>query len=211
MLNYSKKYTWGYYYQFQEIVGKALDNTGKSLNDLFDAYNLDYALSGLFNLVEGDYVLKAHIQTLWDRLKVRYGDEYFVVSNKKLNLNSPTAEDVGIIRIFVVTLVSVIMNTYDRYSVILDSYANAKTRLMDKLRDEGNSITRFNDTPQNEEDDDEFENDEHVTNLTNYKTENAREVMTPIARLEELTRLYDNIIKDWTDEFKGVFIEEANI
>ena len=58
---------------------------------------------------------------------------------------------------------------------------------------------------------DEFDGDAHVTNLTSYKTENAREVMTPIARLEELTRLYDNIIKDWTDEFKGVFIEEANI
>lgn len=211
MLDFSKKYTWGYYYQFQELVGKGLDTSGESLNDLFDAYNLDYAMSGLFNLVEGDYVLKAHIQTLWDRLKVRYGEEYFIVSNKPLNLNSPTTEDVEIIRSHVLVIVSVLMNTYDRYSVILDAYSNAKTRLMDKLRDEGNSISRFNDTPQNEEEDDEFEGDAHVTNLTSYKTENAREVMTPIARLEELTRLYDNIIKDWTDEFKGVFIEEANI
>lgn len=214
MLNftpYLKRYEKEYLYRFDEIVGKGLDNTSESLSDLFDTYGLDYALSGLFTLVDGDYNAKAHIDTLFERLKIRFGKEYWLVSENEIDLSNKSADDIALIREHLLTLVGIIMNTYDRYASILDAYSNAKSSLMNKLQDVSSGVSRYNDTPQNEEANDEFEGDAHVTNLTKFENQMERDVMTPVARLDELTRLYNNIIKDWTNEFQSLFISEGGI
>lgn len=46
-------------------------------------------------------------------------------------------------------------------------------------------------------------------NSQNISREN--DMMTKMQRLNEIKNLYQDVIKDWTDEFKGLFIDEMNI
>ena len=46
-------------------------------------------------------------------------------------------------------------------------------------------------------------------NSQNISREN--DMMTKMQRLNEIKNLYQDVLKDWTDEFKGLFIDEMNI
>ena len=97
-------------------------------------------------------------------------------------------------------MMSIMEQSYDRYSTLLKNYADQKANLLNKVE----AITRFNDTPQ---DSGEFADDRHTTHITTSKNDYD----TLMARINEIDRDYRNLLKDWTEEFSVLFIHEEGL
>lgn len=95
-----------------------------------------------------------------------------------------------------------------RYVELLAIYATQKSKLLDQVESTTTGIARFNDTPQDEGD---FANDEHTTNITQSTGTSLMDFNTPMARLKEIEESYHNVMLLWADEMDKLFIEENNI
>lgn len=91
------------------------------------------------------------------------------------------------------------LSTYERYNAILGFYNAKKAQLLDKIGSE--TKAKFNDTPQNGGD---FDNDEHLSTITTTTTE--QDLVPLINRLDDVSRLYKDVLSDWADEFAVLFI-----
>lgn len=151
-----------------------------------------------------------HIGDLWSLLKTRFVNEYvFDLSfNEDIyGINPSQAWDsdklnewIDKAHEFIFRLLSIMTETYERYSTLLDFYSAKKSQLLDKVE----SLTRFNDTPQ---DSGEFSDDEHTTHITSSKNDYD----TLMARIDEVDRKYRNLLKDWSNEFECLFIHEESL
>lgn len=112
---------------------------------------------------------------------------------------------------FIVALTNIFVQTKDRYMFLLQAYKSEETKLLDGVKTLTTGVGRFNDTPQNITDGDEFGDNTHLSNITKSTAEASSDFDTKMARLDEITRKYRNLLKDWTDEFDSLFIEERNI
>ena len=109
---------------------------------------------------------------------------------------------------FIAKLIQVLEMTAPRYLTILKAYKDSQNALLDPVRISNSGITRFNDTPQDEGD---FANDEHTTNLTEDTRTTENDMDSKMGRIREIERSYSNILLNWSNEFEGLFIEESNI
>ena len=100
---------------------------------------------------------------------------------------------------FMTQVCSIIQATYDKYKQILDIYSDEETDLMAQVK--ASNTIKFNDTPQSSGD---HTFDDYVSTYT--KSENASDVGTPIARIDEIHRLYHDVYSEWADEFGGLFM-----
>lgn len=106
--------------------------------------------------------------------------------------------DEEIVNDFVRRLCSIYVQSVDRYKTLLGIYTEQKANLMSKVS--STSISRFNDTPQNGGD---WSDDEHTSNITRNESEND---FTPVMdRIKTIQDNYRNLVKDWMDEFRGLF------
>ena len=95
------------------------------------------------------------------------------------------------------------LSTYERYIALIDFYTAKKAQLLDKIGSE--TKAKFNDTPQNGGD---FDNDEHLSTITTTTTE--QDLVPLINRLDDVSRLYKDVLSDWADEFASLFIEPGD-
>ena len=150
----------------------------------------------------------AFVGDIWQTLKFRYRHEYiFPLSFYKddsVAFNDWSAEEKAEFykksNEFTEKLLSIMEFTYERYSSLLSIYRNEEADLMAKVE----SITRFNDTPQNSG---EFADDSHTTNITTSQNDYD----TYMGRLREIQSYYANVLKDWSDEFSPLFIHEEGL
>lgn len=96
----------------------------------------------------------------------------------------------------------VYLSTYEKYIVLLDFYAAEKTHLLNRIG--SISKNKYNDTPQNGGD---FDNDEHLSTINTTTVE--QDVSPLINRLDDISKLYQNVLSDWADEFKHLFIPQG--
>lgn len=97
---------------------------------------------------------------------------------------------------FMKKIVYQMVATYPRYKKLLDSYAAEESKLMDQVK----SYTKFNDTPQMAN---QYDSNEYVSTYTEY----GNDIATKMARLDEIKRMYADLMNDWVDEFHNLFIE----
>lgn len=109
---------------------------------------------------------------------------------------------------YIAKLLYILEMTSPRYLKLLEVYESQKDKLLDPVKITSGGITRFNDTPQDEGD---FANDEHTTNLTEDTRETSNELDTKMARIKEIESNYNNVLLNWSNEFESIFIEEGNI
>ena len=102
---------------------------------------------------------------------------------------------------------SVLNRTHERYILLLDSYAGAKSKMMDDVKSTTSSKRKYNDTPQNANTEGVYEGDNYITDFTKFDTENATEFATKMQRLKELDDLYNDVMDEWVDEFQKTFLE----
>lgn len=144
---------------------------------------------------EGDHDPKPYIEDLFNLLKARFYDWYAVEidsADDPLTNSSPELTD------FMIKFINVLVNTYDKYAAILDSFAIAKAKLMGQV--ESSTETGYNDTPQSEGD---YTDSTHRSSYT--KVTSLVDGATPIDRLDEIQKKIRNIMLEWSDEFKPLF------
>ena len=89
-----------------------------------------------------------------------------------------------------------------KFSLLIANQEANKDKLLGQIK--SSSVSRFNDTPQNQG---EFEDNSHNTNVT--KTENATDGTTLLARLNEIENNLKRLYEDWSNEFRKFIIWSA--
>lgn len=153
---------------------------------------------------------KPHIQNLLEQLYARFWKHCCFALHKEVALDDLMTEASDEITDVLGNIVMIILQTYDRYAKLLDIYASESSKLLDGIKTTTSGVGRFNDTPQNITDGDEFGDNTHVSNITKSTAEAISDADTKMARIDEIDRRYRNILKDWTNEFEGLFIEGEN-
>ena len=156
----------------------------------------------------------------------RYKDEFFISYRKDYtpwdeslpDITDSEVQDILLKQMWI--LLNYIDKTSPKYRKLLALYTSAEDKLLDKLQTivdadaDTNGTSRFNDTPQNPAEEDEFAEDDYTTNLTksNSHSESGSTTSydegTIMSRLDEIHRLYQNVMERWVGEFEKFFWEE---
>ena len=195
-----------YYYKFNDIE----DTTGLSLavfnsvpltNVAPDTYtNLPFTLTDLY--VEG----------LWQRIVARYHEDYVLCIKKGCHESAPNNDEVNdAFSRWFERLLNFIAQTYDRYTTLLNFYADEKANLMEDIKATSKNKVKFNDTPQNANTGDTYEGDNYITHFTKTEGETSSPLMSKMMRLKEIQDHFKNLWADWVDEAEKLFIEGENL
>ncbi len=109
---------------------------------------------------------------------------------------------------FIAKLVYILEMTTPRYTTLINSYEQSKAKLLNPVIIKTTGINRFNDTPQDQGD---FANDPHTTNLTEIDNKTENEADTAMGRIREIEENYKNLLLNWSREFESLFLSEDNI
>ena len=202
-----KSFKINYYFTLQEIIEFAYIQE-KHLIDKFTFYNipsLDIIKSNLIPANNANGLLEPIINELWQSIIARYYDDYAVmISEEDDTIPSLTWENISP---FFNKLINTITRTKDYYLTLLNIYNNQKNNLLSQVKSISTNTTRFNDTPQNGG---EFVDDNHTSEFTKVNNSIESDVNTMMYRINEIQKLYRNVMKDWVDEFEKLFIERGD-
>ena len=99
---------------------------------------------------------------------------------------------------------NIINMTYERYYPMLKAYRDNQSDPIPQLESSSSGSTRFNDTPQ---DGGDFADDGHTTNITQSESSSKVDSGSLVDRLDGLYKNWRDVMRDWTGEFKGLFME----
>lgn len=178
---------------------------GEWFTKLLADAGLSYAFTALGNAYTDD-VKKAIVNTLITTIYNRhYKDYFFAVDMLWQDNYNLTLED---FKVAINPLLNVLELTAPRYIPLLkqsEKYSNDPTG---KIGSTTTGRTRFNDTPQDEG---EFNDEEHASNVSKQVTETQVDVGSIMTRLEELFKNYRSIILEWSNEFNRLFFKEEQL
>lgn len=164
------------------------------------------------------YVFKEHAQELLRVLYNRFGRSYFVKSRSDDPIDIKEEAKVKMN-----ALVSILNMTYNKYATLLDNLETLKNKLINPKESgyhsttetSGNGSNRFNDTPQNTG---AFDTDPYTTNFNESETtgdsettsENTVNDLYNVEKIAMLEDKYRIVLLNWSNEFKRLFMMEAN-
>ena len=200
------KYEKEYFWQFKEVIASSVTPEYNIRNTAILTIIKNMIIGGytttLTRMVMGEQVwTNTNYPKVIDLVIKRFKDEYAIVTKEDSLTNDDKYK-------FIDKLLNILEMTAPRYLSLLDSYSAAEEHLLDPVGIKSTGITRFNDTPQDEGD---FANDEHTTNLTQFDNSTENDLDTKMGRIKEINDNYRNILLDWSNEFHSLFIEEVNI
>lgn len=108
-------------------------------------------------------------------------------------------------------IINVLNLTMPKYIPILYQYENNYEDPLRKLESESESYTRHNDTPQNEEDDVDFNTPDYATDMGKSKNIAKADAGSVPEKLRELQDKFKSIILEWSNEFDPIFIDEYQL
>ena len=166
-----------------------------------------------FLTISGGHVtgFDSYVAPLIEAIERKYNDHIAVITRGAGDEIDPLIEETAFgnaVKSFVMSLLSVIKCTYPRYSTVLQAYAAQQSALLSKVKVESESLSRFNDAPQNSGD---YAGDTYASNYQYVKGEQEIDHGTPIERLHQIEISYNNVIKDWLNEFAPMFLLEVNL
>ena len=139
---------------------------------------------------------------------VGYVDKWFIPGREvELTLEEQEAIKISFLKKFMV----VYNFSKEKYLTLLNLYTAQKDNLMKQLEGTTTSTSdhRENDTPQNGG---TWEDDEHSSyyEQNGSTTTVSTDPMTVMARLDEIQRMFRNLLEDWCKEFRKLFITPHN-
>ena len=102
----------------------------------------------------------------------------------------------------------VIEMTSPRYLTLMKAYSDSQDNLLSPVETKTTGSNRFNDTPQDEGD---FANDEHTTNISEMENTIQNDLDSKMGRIREIESNYSNLLLQWSNEFESLFTEKINI
>lgn len=153
-----------------------------------------------------------YVRELWNLILLTYGDQC-VISVMKASQIRPTFFR------FVKQFTRILNETYDRFTLELSLYDKEKDSLMNRLKQistsqsSGTNKHKVNDTPQNYGNNasDEYQTDYYLSNFektedeASVTTESEADPTTIMSRLNEISSLYRDLMRDWSLEFRVLF------
>ena len=187
------------------------------LNELYDGRDFVSFIDNLFNWSDNDFldynifeiknnaiVLKDIAQKILKRVFNRFYSDFCY----SLPEDASDEEKNESLKNFFLRFLDVFDFSYGKYYRILKIYQDYEDDLMKRLGSHSESVARFNDTPQDEGD---FSDDEHTTNITKNEVDTETDTATTMGRINELQNSYRNIEMVWLNEFGRLFILKENI
>ena len=105
-------------------------------------------------------------------------------------------------------LVNVLDLTLPKYAALLTQFAKYSDDPLAPISSSTTGRTRFNDTPQ---DDGDFNDEDHATNVSDSSSETNVDVGSIMTRLGELFKNFESIILRWSNEFNSLFFKEVQL
>lgn len=195
------KYEESFFWSFKEVLNPTGSKESYQL-DNSDILSIANSMTG-FNtsLISNNVWTNENYSKVLDLVVKRFHDHYcFSTMSSEFSIEKQ--------RNFIAKLLTILEMTSPRYLKLLEVYNEAKDELLSPVKIETNRLTRFNDTPQDEGD---FANDEHTTNLTEDTGTTNNDLDSKMGRIREIESYYNNLLLNWSNEFESIFLEEANI
>lgn len=93
--------------------------------------------------------------------------------------------------------------TFPKYVRLIKLYEAKEAELMNRLESETESLSKFNDTPQEEGD---YSTDAHTTTATKATTKTATDYETPMKRLKEIRDNLEDLYNAWAEDYANLFV-----
>lgn len=104
-----------------------------------------------------------------------------------------------------------INNTAPKYIPLLYQYVQNYENPFKMLESISESFNRFNDTPQNVQDEVDFNTEQYATTMGKSKNVSQVDSASVLTHLEELKDKFRSVILDWSNEFNRLFISELQL
>lgn len=196
------KYEIRYYWNLKEILARNKEDYQVNSEDLrtllVSLIQAGFQTSVLDN--EYDWTNDNYPKVL-DLVIRRHITDYCVVSDSEAYPATPAKN-------FLAKLIYVLEMTTPRYTTLINSYEESRENLLNPVIIKTTGINRFNDTPQDEGD---FANDSHTTNLTEIENKTENDADTAMGRIREIEENYKNLLLIWSREFESLFLSEDNL
>ena len=107
--------------------------------------------------------------------------------------------------------INILNLTMPKYIPILYQYEKNYEDMLRKVESESESFSRFNDTPQNEQDEVDYNTEDYATNMGKNKSVSKIDSNSLPNKLKELQENFKSIILEWSNEFDMMFIDEYQL
>ena len=210
------------WFTFGEILGRSGESPTQEdvayplpyedVNELADFSDFLGTACALY-FTKTDTTEQGIINKLLTEIYARYYDHYvFATEEEILSGTNYTTEFETALSLFRTRFTSIFNQTYDRYMNLVKTYQSQLSKLLDSVKTKSTGVGKFSDTPQNAiVNGYEFGDNGHISNLTKSENETETEFDTKMGRIDEIQRKFRNILKDWSEEWNGLFIEDGNI
>ena len=200
MLNkckYEKRFFWN----LKEVLNPLGNKEGYNLSNA-EVLSIIASMTGYSTpLINNGSWTKQEYGKVLDLVIKRYLDHYcFYTLSEEFSVEKQ--------KNFIAKMLYIVEMTSPRYLKLLSIYTSEDNKLLNPVEISSEALTRFNDTPQDEGD---FANDEHTTNLTEDTRSTKNDLDTPMGRIREIESNYNNLLLNWSNEFESLFLEESNI
>ena len=108
-------------------------------------------------------------------------------------------------------VVNVLNLTLPKYLPMIYQAEQIYQDALKKLESETESLTRFNDTPQEEQDEIDFNTPAYATNMGKSASVSKVDSGSPVDRMEALRTKWKSIILEWSNEFDMIFVDEYQL
>ncbi len=98
--------------------------------------------------------------------------------------------------------------TKTKYDKLVTLYQNEQNDLLGKISTTRNDVNRFLDVAENAED--FLDDNKYATNITKNEGTVTQDAGTILQRLDEVRKLYYDVIARWVNEFESLFISHLN-
>lgn len=174
-------------------------------SNMLSAADLKYNINGL-NANITDATIKSIVNSLMTIVYNRHFDEYMYSMDMEWDedLSLTTSHFPYAMK----DLINVLNLTAPKYIPLFRAFSDKSSDPIAKVESITTGSARYNDTPQDEGD---FANDEHTTNITQTSSSQQVDAGSIMTRLAELYRDFKSIILEWSNEFDKIFLREEQL
>ena len=108
-------------------------------------------------------------------------------------------------------LLNTLQLTMPKYIPILYQYTQNYEIPLDKIESISEAFNRFNDTPQNEQDEVDFNTDDYATSMGRSKAITKADTGSLVERIRALQDAWKSVLLEWANEFNDDFIYENQL
>lgn len=174
-------------------------------SSILSSANLELAIYGVSQLITDD-IIKDVVDALMTIVYQRHSDHF--IYWKELGLEESYDLNLADFEKYIRTLMNIIEVSVPKYIPLLQDQEYYSYAPTSPLQSKTTGRTRFNDTPQDEG---EFNDEEHATNVSKSVNESEVDSGSIVARLDEAFKNWRSIILEWANEFNQAFLLEEQV